>query len=470
MRNRNYIKSIKQFKSAFAFGGTEIISKGINWFIPFLLFFISAENKSAYGILAILIAFEHIARTILDMGQRRIIFRFFKSDDDNSEFLSTTFSIWIIATTIILFLFSMILVVFDFNTFFEIPINAYFYTFIASFIAINTITFVSCYFRISKQIIRYSKMHLTINIMRLSTIIILSIITNNVLNGYILGTAISYIAGVIITLNVFKEIKYRFKVKKDIFINNIKYGYPLVLQQLISNLGPNIDKFILASFVTLESIATYNFIVTLTSAFVFITGIMTTYFEPIIFRCRDNHKKLLSANNTFLYSSQLLESTIIIITYIFMHILGYNEFSCIYMLVAISYLLHPLYYYNMYVYMTHDKNLYIVKFTLFAVISVVVADLILINLFGILGAAYAQLVYAIVISWLSYFYMTKKFPMLRSDMNKKIGIVTLISLSICSIANISILYCFLCIYILTTSLVYIFKNKRDVFEAIKGDL
>ena len=153
-----------------------------------------------------------------------------------------------------------------------------------------------------------------------------------------------------------------------------------------------------------------------------------------------------------------------------MYILGYNEYCCIYMLVAISYLLHPLYYFNMYVYMTHDKNLYIVKFTLIAVISVVVADLILINLFGILGAAYAQLVYAIVISWLSYFYMTKKFPMLRSDMNKKIGIVTLTSLSICSIANISILYCFLCIYILTTSLVYIFKNKRDVFEAIKGDL
>jgi len=456
------ISRLKSFKGAIEFFGAETISKGLNWLLIFLLFFISAKVPENYGILAVLIAFERMASVIIDFGQKRIVYRFFDKDSENNDvFLSTTLNFWILLTICVVGLFALILFSFNIETFFKIPIGFFFFIFLLKMTIGNVINFITFFYRIDNQTEKYATLILVSNISKFTIAIVASYLLNNVYKGYILGLLLADIITLIYKYRFFSEIHYTIVLKRDILVRNFTYGMPLVLQQLVSNIGPNVDKFFLSQFVSLSDLGKYNFVVTFCAAFTFVYSIGTSFFEPKLFKLRDSVKNFLSTDNTFLSCSLLVASFVIVITYFILKFLDIPMFD-IYILIAVGTMLYPLYFYNTYIYMTQDKNYYMVSFSSLAVVVVVVLDYILIQKYGVKGAAYAQISYATTLSCISYLFLYNKMSNFRTPIVKMFCYLFFIIMMFYLIMQSDYVLIVYCVFILVVTIHYIYKNLNEI--------
>lgn len=455
---------IKTIRTIGIYTTSEVISKGLNWSLLLILFFLSGHNRESYGLLSILIAFESIGTVVLDFGQKRVIYRFYDNQSNNNEFLSSTFSSWMLITTFVITIFFIALLLSGCDTFFKIPIYGLFILELINLIMLNVINFMYALFRIKKDIIEYAKLILIISTIKFITTITASLLGSSVFNSYIIGTFTSLCFGIVLEFALLKN-SVSFKIKKSIIKNNLNYGYPLILQQAISNIGPNIDKFFLTNFVSLAEIGVYNFVITITSAFSFFYSIGTSYFEPILFRTRENSSEFLKINNTFLHTTTLFSSIVILLTSLILFVINYNNIS-IYIIISIAYSFLPLYFYNTYVYMVNDHNMDVVKFSIISVVCIILADYYFIKSIGVTGAAYAQLIYTYILSWVSYIYMVHKNKSQQCAINKYMGISIIISLFLFVIIGSSTYLLIICIIYLLFCSYYIIKNKKDIYNSI----
>ena len=234
---------IKELKGAGIYASAEIIYKGLNWTLLLLLFFLSKENPEDYGLLAVLVAFERITGVVVDFGQKRVIYRFYDNySSNNKRFLSSTLIAWLLLTVLCLGLFYVILLLCGQDTFFMIPIRGSFFLELCNLTLLNIVSFTYCLLRISKNVKKYAMLMMIISLSRFFVTIGLSLFGYSVYNSYIWGFFIALCIGIIECRTVLTEVGLIFAIDFNIIKRNFLYGYPLILQQAISNLGPNIDK------------------------------------------------------------------------------------------------------------------------------------------------------------------------------------------------------------------------------------
>lgn len=459
---------LKQMKGALAFFSSEGIAKGLHWLLLLLLFFLSKPHPENYGMLALIVAFERMAEVMLDFGQKRVVYRFFDPKSaDNGLFLSTTFTSWILLVSFLLLLLGVGVWISGTNTIFNIDASLPFYVCLANLGVGKVYAFVTYILRIDKRIKSYANMRLVFSIVQFVGSILVAYIADDVALGFVVGTMVAYVIATITKVGVFREFLKGIRLDWSVFKRNMLYGYPLVVQQLISNIGPNIDKFFLAEFVTISEVGHYNFIVTVLSAFTFLFAIGTSYFEPMLFRIRNNAKQFLLTNQTFIYTCICFAAMVVVGTSIVFLIIGKSNEIPLYLVLSAAYIMLPVYYYNTYVYMTSDKNGYVVSFSAIAVAFDLVANYFLIKYYGVVGAAMAQCIYTFVLSWLSYMFLEWKYPHYRSQHNRMLGIIMTLPVFICLSFNLPYVLYFEHLAIILFAGLFILRNRREMYAVVK---
>lgn len=459
---------LKQLKGVLAFFSSEGIAKGLHWLLLLLLFFLSKPKPENYGMLALIVAFERMAEVMLDFGQKRVVYRFFDKDStDNSRFLSTTFTSWMLLIFAILLALGIGVWISGSNTFFKIDTSLPFYICLVNLGVGKIYAFVTYILRIDKRIRAYANMRLIFSIVQFVLSVLVALVFDDVALGFVTGTFGAYVIATIYQLSILTQFLDGFCLEWSIFRRNMLYGYPLVVQQLISNIGPNIDKFFLAEFVTLSEVGHYNFIVTVLSAFTFLFAICTSYFEPMLFRIRTNAKQFLLTNQTFIYTCICFAAMVVVGTSVVFQTIGKSSEIPLYLVLSAAYIMLPVYFYNTYVYMTSDKNGYVVSFSAIAVAFDLVANYFLIKYYGVVGAAMAQCIYTFVLSWLSYIFLEWKYPHYRSQHNRILGIIMTLPVFVCLSFNMPyILYVEYLAIILFAGL-FIIRNIREMYAVVK---
>ncbi|MBR1784605.1 MAG: lipopolysaccharide biosynthesis protein [Bacteroidales bacterium] len=465
---QNILFRFKQLKGTLAFFSSEGLAKGLHWVLLLLLFFLSKPHPENYGMLALLIAFERMAEVMLDFGQKRVVYRFFdKSTHDNRYFLSTTFTAWMLLIAVILLSLGLGIWASGCDTFFNIKTSLPLYICMANLGVGKVYAFVTYILRIDKRIKSYAGMRLIFSIVQFAASLLVSIVFDDVSLGFVLGTFLAYVISTICKIGVFKEFAISFLFDWNIFKRNMLYGYPLVIQQLISNIGPNIDKFFLAELVSLTEVGHYNFVVTILSAFTFLFSICTSYFEPMLFKIRKDPKRFLITNQTFIYTCIGFAAVVVLATSGVFQLIDKAGETPLYLMLSAAYIMLPVYFYNTYVYMTSDKNGYVVFFSAIAVLADLAANYILIKSYGVMGAAMAQCIYTFVLSWLSYAFMEWKYPHYRSNHNRLLGIIMTLPVVACFVLNAPLVLLAEYLAITFFASYFITKNRHEMFAVVE---
>ena len=459
---------LKQVKGTLAFFSSEGIAKGLHWLLLLLLFFLSKPHPENYGMLALIVAFERMAEVMLDFGQKRVVYRFFDPKSaDNGLFLSTTFTSWILLVSFLLLSLGVGVWISGTDTIFNIDASLPFYLCLANLGVGKVYAFVTYILRIDKRIKAYANMRLVFSVVQFVGSILIAYLADDVALGFVVGTFAAYVTATATKVGVFHEFLEGIRLDWSVFKRNMLYGYPLVVQQLISNIGPNIDKFFLAEFVSLTEVGHYNFIVTILSAFTFLFSICTSYFEPMLFRIRNDAKRFLLTNQTFIYTCIGFAAAVVLVTSVVFFVIGKDAEIPLYLVLSAAYIMLPVYFYNTYVYMTSDKNGYVVSFSAIAVVFDLAANYLFIKLYGVMGAAMAQCIYTFTLSWLSYAFLEWKYPQYRSHHNRLLGLMMVIPVFACLTINVPYILFVEYLAIVLFAGLFVLRNKREMFSVIK---
>lgn len=394
-------------KKALIFFFGETLSKGINWIILGILFFLAKDNVASYGVLGILVAIERILITFLLLGQNRFIFRYYDHSKSKLKFLSSVASGWVISTILFCAIFYGIVAAISKDYFFSVPVFPDLLVLMLTLLLNNVINFQNFYQRITFDDISYSKRVLLLSVYKMTVIIILSFYLDIVL-AYVLGVFIGQLVSIVTSLSIFKVIKLHPRLDKKILKSSLAYGWPLILQGLLSTTLVYVDRFFLEAYVSLKEIGLYTFAMTIGSGLVFITSGLASYFEPLFFKNRES-EKLASYINIYISLSIFIMSLIVIFI---------NSVYCLWSelfevdilllnVICFSFLLNPFYYTVSCVYMIFDSNKYVLIMGVLASIISVAFNSILIVKYGVIGAVSTLFIVYIFLSLVNYQIMKK---------------------------------------------------------------
>ena len=464
------INKIRSLSGIYAFISAFGAAKVLNKVVVFLLFFISSQDPERYGVLAILIAVERIAMPFLDFGQKRVIYRYFdEKSNDNNTFLSSTLTTWLIMGIGSVTIFGFILIFSGYEFFFKIKLDIWFFVFLFYLVVNIVVTFYSVYFRISKQLSKYTSLMLQLNIEKFILIIVFSFLIKDVFSGYIIGCLSATLITVFVFHQVLKDIKYRVVVRIFVLKRNIKYGYPLAFEQVMSNLGPNVDKLFLSQVVSLADVGLYNLVVTIASVLTFVINIGTSYFEPVIFRMRKNVNSLIFVNRVFLSLTTVSATLTMLLVLGGIFVSSYSHVIPLFVILAIANILFTLYFYNAYVYMNLDKNTYVLIFSFIAMVADLFANYFMITEYGTYGAAWALCFYTLILSWISYFFLEYRYKNMRSRILLSLGIVSVMCIIISVITKSFLLLIPLFFVYGIIAMRFLYDNKFKTFEILRDN-
>ena len=108
--------------------------------------------------------------------------------------------------------------------------------------------------------------------------------------GYLIGATIAaLIALFIFSFDFIHDLDLRFKKKyRDSSLKLLlTFSWPFIFHGLALNLLNNVDKFIIASYMDLNSVGLYTFVYSFGSMIVFSFLGITVYIEPLIYKTQD---------------------------------------------------------------------------------------------------------------------------------------------------------------------------------------
>lgn len=277
----------------------------------------------------------------------------------------------------------------------------------------------------------------------ITVILIVNIVENPTLNGFLIGLILSGIVSIIFGIyshykhHKLENIEANIFKRKDLF----KLGWIAIPGMLISSLNTYLDRYIIEYFLGLKVVAYYSLAATLSIGIgmLFVNSIIKGSLITILKALQDNNiATVLKSRKKIQLFFLLISFFALVINYsigenLIIHIFGekYKE--------SIPLML-PLFYYTLINGLSHiyaqvlvqKKKLYIlVNISIFTVLNNIVFSLIFINIFNVKGIIFALLMSAIISLILIYNYSKKyqeymKFPYLTLGTIAFLAIFTLI--------------------------------------------
>lgn len=419
------------FKDTIIYGIAAVLPRAIN--ILLVKLHTSVLQSEIFAVNTLYFVYAAYFNAFLTYGMETTFFRFFTKEKEKGKVISTSF-ISILITTLLFLLLSLLYSVKISSYFgFENPIYLQILILVTTFDTLMVIPF--AYLRVNNRPVRFTFYKiLNITIYALLNIVFLIYLPKAFENGsnvpqffitlysqYPLVVFI-FIANLIasgITFILLIPIIFNFKFDFDTALlrRMLKYALPLLIASLAYVTNENLDKILLDRMIGKEQMGIYAACYKLGVFMILFIMAFRLGAEPFFFNQADkkNAKKTYAKILkwfTILGSIALL----IIISYIDIFanmLLGREEYFSALSIVPIILLANLLLgvYYNLGIwYKLTDKTKYGMYFSILGAIITILINVIFIPLYGYIASAWATLIAYVSMTWISYLYGKKNYP------------------------------------------------------------
>jgi O-antigen/teichoic acid export membrane protein len=409
------IKSV--FKFTFNYTVANIISKLANFIIlPFISYFISAEE---FGIYSLIISYTIIVTVFSELGTH-FYFQTKYLNSTNYKYIDLSFSFLILNSLIAFFIFSIFSPFLSYFLFGNFNLITLIILSLLGYVLETIANFGSLILKIQNN----DKFLYIISLLNFITQLIILPIFILIFKLNIISFFITQIlSNLLIIIYLHKQIG--FKIKIDFNFNEYKNFLILSIPILFTNLltlGIDIsDRYILNLFSTKTEIGIYSFAYKFASLIKIVSYSFLPAFLSVSLK-QGNNNKILENNFykiTFIFIS--LACSIFVLTDLFfqLHIFNneYNTKSIIYLILNLSYSFYGIInFFYFYPYSVEKPSIILIS-DIIGFISNILLNILLIPIYGILGAAIATLFSYFLIS-LYLYYVVHKALNFNIDFNK----------------------------------------------------
>jgi O-antigen/teichoic acid export membrane protein len=408
-------------KKILTYGFVEGISKGLNRLLYFVLPLILI-NTEEYGLVGLILTIEVIAPFLLLLGLEKAILRFYGSEqeiDSKSIKVSVTSLVTIIHLLLIGILLAIRLLGYDSILTLKIFPDIIVLVLLVYLNGLNII-YLNTY-RASGQHLKYQYKRLFIQTSKFF-LVILNVYMFEYL-GYLIGATIAALMALLIfSFDFIHDLDLR--LKKSFQNSSLKllltFSWPFIFHGLALNLLNNVDKFIIASYMDLNSVGLYTFVYSFGSMIVFSFLGITVYIEPLIYKSRDQTQRNTLLNKFIFFGMIFGLIGFLGIILSTKHILPflYNEdYSLVlYMIpmISISFLLQPFYLKANYTLIFEKKGKLIAIISIATCLLNIILNVFLIPEYGIKASIFVTFI-SNLIQYLLFVFASYKFK-LSSDL------------------------------------------------------
>lgn len=352
----------------FLVGISEFLSKALAWLALAVIPFFAKPN--VYGEIVLYYSIIVFFTPVFLFGQDRLIL---KNDPKNELLFSIIFS----------FLIFLIFLPF-------LSVGGYVLAALAGFfLSINKIYLT--YLRSVENYFKYGLNRILYSILRL-VLVLGAVYFFYSLENYIFA---EILAALLLTVGVL--FKFKFKFKDFYFLDRFKHGLPLMLHG-ISLFGIALcDRFILEKMIGVESVGIYSYLYIYASGLVFLFSIVSIIQEKKIYKSENKFELLLNIKKTLLMMLFVgfLGGFLSFIVYYFVNYFGFIKYYGFYPLelfiLIFSHAILPFYLVGNYYFIQSGRSNMLLLCSFFALIINVLLNIVLINLYGMIGAVWATL-------------------------------------------------------------------------------
>ena len=394
-------------KAVLKYSAVEGMAKGLNKLVILMLpFFMSDAN---YGFVGIVLTFELLVPFILLLGMERVILRFYNDRDKFEKFeptvfnLVTYFTVFVVLVLAGMFFFG-IESIFGLRVFPDwslIIILAYFQG--RNLLKLNI-------FRINNWHNAYLRNRLMFQGLKVVFVVTFSAVTKSYL-GYLVGAILAAIVLEIVLNQKFKRIS-EFSINSFSMVSArqfLGFSWPFILHGFSGNLIGNVDKLIIHRFLSIDNVGIYTLCYAIGSVMIFAFVGVSVFMEPLIYKEKDDVKRLKLLNLNLKYGLAFGFAGFILLTLMSYFVIPLlysaegvvSEFYLIPVL-ASSYLLYPFYLKANYILIYEKRTWGIARISLILAGINIVLNIGLIPIIGLKGAALST----VISYWLQAVFFT----------------------------------------------------------------
>lgn len=386
---------IVKLNSSFAFW--EAFAKGCNWLLLATLPFYLSEQT--YGTIALLSSYLLLISNVGIIGQNKVILRFV--DQSNESYIPYNILISSVTTIVIFIVATQLL---------EVKNNFLIQLFIACILFTNYSLYIA-YARKVFDHAGYAKIRVGYALSRL--VFGLSLL-------WLFGEPVYYlyaeIISIVIGLFIVKQKGIRFfklqslSVNDNAFKKSIRFGSPLIIHSFATFALAYIDRIILGFYLTNDDVGRYVALYTYAASLSFIYAILTVSKEPEIYKAESNQQAETIANDylKLCLSYGALVALFVSAFYyvVFVQLKGVSHDALIaFGLVILAHLVTPFYFKMNYLLARMERTSLISLSSIVAAMVNITLNILLIPMYGIIGAAMTTVVsYLVLYGLTSYFY------------------------------------------------------------------
>jgi len=369
---------------------SEVIAKGLNWLILIVLpQVITTEN---FGKISLIIAFENILLPISLNGQHITVLRFYdrfkRYRDSFFKAIAVVFIRWniiilpIILTVIVIFYKSFPFIIILFAT----PL-----------LAIREI--VLNYLRVEEAKEKYFKIRVTYQIVKFVSVISFAIAMPESELLYPIGLVIALIISILQITNSLKK-SLDFKTVLNVKTRFIKlfflFGFPIIFHALSNAINMFINRYLIQYFIDERAVGIFSLAYSLSFSLFFILYIGGLVFQPFLYKSKTVDNK--SERNLVLYTNAIfifISFFAIILWFAYPIIVRYYNADYIesektFKVLMLSILIIPFYHQGNYRLTLKNRTQLLPIASGLAALTTIIANIVLIPKFGIIGAAYSS--------------------------------------------------------------------------------
>jgi O-antigen/teichoic acid export membrane protein len=236
------------------------------------------------------------------------------------------------------------------------------------------------------------------------------------------------IANIILFIYLKQDFTHRIPVQ--IFVKNLKFGFPFAISGIVLYLGNTVDRFVLSSLMNVESVGVYSFAVRMGAIIQVLLIIPFGLFWSSVRLDKFNGNNFPMINSKIAYYYVLVGFVLILFLNIFSNqVIGfftdkdeYSQTSNLILVFMIAYLIQGFQNISDVGIFRSGKNLYLTLLSVLLIPFFIISNRLLIPSFGLYGAAFT-LLFGYIIFAILIIYINNRFVSLPYDLE---GIVKLL--------------------------------------------
>lgn len=399
---------LAQLKRFLSFTLVEVVARGLNWPILFVLpLFLTTEE---YGVVRLIVAIEAITTAVFLFGQNRSVLRFYNSEKDPAALLAT---VLLLCGGMGLLLFLLLLICSTFRSDIAgVPIFPHLLVLLPAVGLSGLGQLCLAFTRATQSSRRFAQFRIGIPLLKF-----VGVVTSTWLLGLSLGYPVGLVAGLgALSIGMVpylcRHAAWRFDRKTAVRL--LAFGWPFLFHILGASLLGYVSLFMLGALADKATVGLYGFAVTLGSSVFLVYAALSSYFEPMIYRFAGNQSRSERWLAVYGFATTSVASLLgIAILTVLPAVLSrfyppeYGEVLAVLPIVLAAILSRPVYLQGNYRLVVYERPRFIASGTLLAGAVNMVACWLLVPRLGLLGAGYAFFLSSILLA--VYLYLASLF-------------------------------------------------------------